>query len=90
MESSKLGEKSTVFRSRSASNSSAIGANRASVYLMAAGGSPSTLPKLPWPVISMWRIENGWAMRTRASYTETSPWGWYLPSTSPQIRAVFR
>ena len=46
-ESSKLAEKSTVFWSISASSSSAIGARRASVYRMAAGGSPSILPKLP-------------------------------------------
>ena len=30
-----------------------------------------------------------WAMRTIASYTAASPWGWYLPSTSPTIRALF-
>ena len=51
-ESSKFGVKSTVFWSISASSSSAMGARRASVYRMAAGGSPSTLPKLPCPVIS--------------------------------------
>ena len=28
-------------------------------------------------------------MRTMASYTAASPWGWYLPSTSPTIRALF-
>ena len=51
-ESSKLGVKLTVFWSISASNSSEIGERRASVYRMAAGGSPSMLPKLPCPVIS--------------------------------------
>ena len=56
---------------------------------MAAGGSPSTLPKLPWPSTSIARNENGCAMRTMASYTAVSPCGWYLPSTSPVIRALF-
>ena len=51
-ESSKLGKKSTVLRSRSASISSAIGASRASVYRMAAGGSLSMEPKFPWPSTS--------------------------------------
>ncbi len=46
-ESSKFGVKSTVFWSMSANSSSAMGARRASVYRMAAGGSPSTLPKFP-------------------------------------------
>ncbi|CAM5239269.1 hypothetical protein SFUMM280S_05509 [Streptomyces fumanus] len=41
---------------------------RHSVYRMAAGGSslPSE-PKLPWPSTRGTRMENGWAMRTRAS-----------------------
>jgi len=34
---------------------------------MAAGGSPSTDPKLPCPSISGTRIEKGCAMRTMAS-----------------------
>ena len=51
-ESSKFGLKSTVFWSISAKSSSAMGARRASVYRMAAGGSPSMLPKLPCPVIN--------------------------------------
>ena len=46
-ESSKLALKSTVFWSMSAKSSSAMGARRASVYRIAAGGSPSMLPKLP-------------------------------------------
>ena len=29
------------------------------------------------------------AIRTRAPYTDESPWGWYLPSTSPTVRADF-
>ena len=33
----------------------------------AAGGSPSTEPKFPWPSISGTRMENSCAMRTRAS-----------------------
>ena len=41
--------------------------SRDSVYRMAAGGSLSTEPKLPWPSISGARIEKFWAMRTRAS-----------------------
>ena len=48
-ESSKLVVKSTVSLSMSASISSAMAARRASVYRIAAGGSLSTLPKLPWP-----------------------------------------
>ena len=47
--SSKLGMKSTVSLSRSAINSSASASRRASVYRYAAGGSPSTEPKFPWP-----------------------------------------
>src|SRR5215469_9321771 len=57
---------------------------------MAAGGSPSIDPKLPWPSISGTRMEKPWAMRTMASYTARSPWGWYLPMTSPTTRADFR
>ena len=34
---------------------------------MAAGGSPSTEPKLPCPSMSGTRIEKSWAMRTIAS-----------------------
>jgi hypothetical protein len=29
------------------------------------------------------------AMRTSVSYTAASPWGWYLPMTSPTMRADF-
>ena len=56
---------------------------------MAAVRSPSTEPKFPCPSISIARIENGCAMRTSASYTAPSPWGWYLPMTSPTTRADF-
>ena len=42
-------------------------ARRTSVYRMAAGGSPSTEPKLPWPSTSGRRMENSCAMRTSAS-----------------------
>jgi len=28
-------------------------------------------------------------MRTMVSYTAVSPWGWYLPMTSPTTRADF-
>ena len=45
--SSKLNEKGTVSFSMSRSSSSARGSRRASVYLIAAAGSPSTEPKLP-------------------------------------------
>ena len=34
-------------------------------------------------------MEKSWARRTKASYTEASPWGWYLPSTSPTQVADF-
>ena len=46
-ESSKLATIFTVFRSRSERSSEEIVASRASVYLIAAGGSPSTEPKFP-------------------------------------------
>ena len=64
---SKLSIQLTVSSSRFASISSAMRASLASVYRMAAGGSSSTLPKLPWPSTSGMRMENGWAMRTMAS-----------------------
>ena len=47
-------------------------------------------PKLPWPSTSGTRSENGWAMRTIVSYTAVSPCGWYLPITSPTMRALLR
>ena len=47
--SSKFGAKSTVSLSISASISSAIFVSLASVYLYAAGGSPSMEPKFPCP-----------------------------------------
>ena len=50
--SSKFGTKSTVSLSRSAISASASASSRASVYRYAAGGSPSTEPKLPWPSTS--------------------------------------
>jgi hypothetical protein len=53
--------------SRSRSISVAIRARRASVYRMAAAGSSSIEPKLPWPSTSSLRIENSWAMRTSVS-----------------------
>ena len=86
---SKFSAKSTVFWSMLASISSAMGAIRASVYRIAAGGSLSTEPKLPWPSTSGIRRENGCAMRTSASYTAPSPCGCHLPSTSPTRRALF-
>ena len=87
--SSKLGTKSTVSLSMSAIISVASLESRASVYRMAAAPSPSTEPKLPWPSTNRYRVLKGWARRTMASYTATSPWGWYLPSTSPTMRALF-
>ena len=57
---------------------------------MAAAPSPSTEPKLPWPSTKGYRMEKSCARRTMASYTEASPWGWNLPSTSPTIRADLR
>ncbi len=80
----------TVSMSMSRSISSAILAILASVYRMAAAGSPSMLPKLPWPSTSMYLRLNHCASLTRVSYTAWSPWGWYLPSTSPTILAHFR
>ncbi len=51
-ELSKLSTQSTVSLSMSRSMSSASFSIRHSVYLMAAAESPSTLPKLPWPLTS--------------------------------------
>ena len=89
MLSSKLGLHVTVSLSRSRRSSSARGLILASVYLIAAGGSPSTEPKLPCPSTSFMRMENGCAILTIAPYTELSPWGWYLPRQSPTMRADF-
>ena len=50
--SSKFGTKSTVSLPRSAIIASASASGRASLYRMAAGGSPSIDPKLPWPSTS--------------------------------------
>ena len=50
--SSKFGTKSTVSALMSLSISVAMRIRRVSVYLIAAGGSPSTLPKFPWPSTS--------------------------------------
>ena len=44
----------------------AAGAIRHSVYRIAAGES-SGEPKLPWPSTIGSRIDQGWAIRTRAS-----------------------
>ena len=65
--SSKLNENGTVSFSRSFKSSKASGSNRASVYLIAAAGSPSTEPKLPCPFTSVRRILKGCAIRTIAS-----------------------
>ncbi len=65
--SSKFGAKSTVSELMSRSISVAMRASRASVYLIAAAGSPSTLPKFPCPSTSGWRIENSCASLTSVS-----------------------
>ena len=57
--------KSTVSLSRSSSISAATGVSLASVYLIAAGGSPAIEPKLPWLCTSLWRMFQSWAMRTK-------------------------
>ena len=62
-----MNEKGTVSLSRSFKSSSASGSNLASVYLIAAAGSPSTEPKLPWPFTSVIRILKSCAIRTIAS-----------------------
>ena len=67
-EPSKLGAKSTVSLPISSSIASlAMGARRVSVYRMAAGGSSSTEPKLPWPSSRGWRLAKVCTSRTRAS-----------------------
>src|SRR3979490_1928850 len=63
---------------------------RASVYRSAAGGAPPTEPKLPCPSTSGARMAKGCARRTNASYTARFPCGWYLPMTSPTMRAHLR
>jgi len=59
--------KSTVLASMSRSISVARRARRASVYRIAAGGSSSIEPKLPWPSTSGYRSAKSWAMRARVS-----------------------
>ena len=81
------GSKSTVSASMSRSSSIASGASRASVYRMAAGGSPSTDPKLPW------RIDQRVAEREVLGHPDqgvvdgASPCGWYFFMTSPTAAA---
>ena len=89
MVSSKLSWKSTVSLSISDKRSSDIFCILASVYLMAAGLSPSTDPKLPCPSTKLYLKLHSWAILTIVSYTELSPCGWYLPITSPTILADF-
>ena len=57
-ESSKFGWKSTVFFSISSSMCFDILSRRLSVYRIAAGGSPSMEPKLPWPSTRGYLREN--------------------------------
>ena len=59
-----VGMKSTVSRSRSSSISEATYESRASVYRIAAGGSPASEPKFPCLSISTSRIIHFWARRT--------------------------
>ena len=58
-EPSKFGLKATVFFRISPISSIASGRSLASVYRIAAGLSPSSEPKLPWPSTSGARSENG-------------------------------
>ena len=44
---------------------------------------------IPCPLTSVLPILKSCAIRTIASYTELSPWGWNLPIQSPTIRALF-
>ena len=65
---------------------------RASRSTNPAGGAPGArAPRCTKPTgrTRGARIEKSCAMRTSASYTELSPCGWYLPSTSPTTRALF-
>src|SRR5699024_11379581 len=64
--SSKLGIKSTVSFFISLKSSEAIFESRVSVYLMAAGGSPSMLPLLPCISISSLRTFQSWLNLTRS------------------------
>mmetsp|Transcript_4941 Transcript_4941/g.15638 ORF Transcript_4941/g.15638 Transcript_4941/m.15638 type:complete len:216 (+) Transcript_4941:1889-2536(+) len=90
-DASKLSVKSTVSRATSVSSESrARRCSLHSVYRIAAGGSGSLDPKLPWPSTSGARREKGCAIRTSASYTDWSPCGWNLPSTSPTTLAHLR
>ena len=73
--SSKLLVMSTVSFSKSSIMASPMRLSRASVYRMAAGLSPSTLPKLPWPSTKVYLMDHSCAIRTKAKYTELSPWG---------------
>ena len=66
-ESSKLGWKSTVFFSISARRLFANLSRRLSVYLIAAGGSPSILPKFPCPSTRGYRKLKSCAIRTMVS-----------------------
>ena len=55
------------------------------------------LPDCPRPPIQSYPVlppadnasDHSWAILTMASYTDVSPCGWYLPSTSPTILADF-
>lgn len=85
-----MSAKSTVSWATSASSASRASAvSLHSVYRIAAAGSGSLEPKLPWPSMRGERNEKSCAIRTSASYTDESPCGWYLPMTSPTTRAHF-
>ena len=66
-DSSKLFAQSTVSFPISKSISSAVDASFASVYLIAAGESPSIDPKFPWPSTIIYLIEKSCAIRAIAS-----------------------
>ena len=89
--SSKFGAWSTVFLSMSPRSWLAKPASRAlGVAVGGRGVAVDRPPKLPWPSTSGYRSENPCAIRTSESYTAPSPWGWYLPITSPTTVALFR
>ena len=60
-----VGTKSTVSLSKSAIRATPMPESLASVYRAAAGGSPSGVPKLPWPITRISRMDQSCAMFTR-------------------------
>ena len=75
--SSKFGDKiNSLLINVTLDSSSESLLRRASVYLYAAGGSPSSEPKFPCPSIIGILRENVCAILTIVSYTAVSPCGW--------------